>query len=202
MTQINYYTNCFSPKEQKQVEIEEVIEIIKSKKLKPHTDYLRQEQNKEKRNEYKKNKLPAVTFQGTFYERSKDKVIKGSGFATIDIDDYSGDIQKIKQEIIQDPYVAYAFISPSGGLKVIVKIPQTDYDKSYKIIYFQLIEHYNKYNIKADEQTLDISRLCFLSYDPEIYSDENPQEFQVDWDNEIQQPKIKGSKIALSTVIN
>lgn len=173
----NIYSKVTNPKENKLISFDDVFDIIKSDKLKEHTDYLRKEPDKDKRTAYKKKHLSAVTFQGQFSYRAKDKLVKSSGLAIIDIDDYEGDIQPIKEKIIADPFVYCAFVSPSGGLKVVMRIPEVKNDEEYKEIYENLLKHYAKFSPAGDISNKDISRLCFLSYDPDIYVNKEAKVF-------------------------
>lgn len=69
--------------------------------------------------------------------------------------------------LIDDPYIFVAFISPSGnGIKCIINIGQELKAQNFEYIgeYF-----YNKYQVQIDKRVKDESRLCFYSYDPDIY---------------------------------
>ena len=74
----------------------------------------------------------------------------------------------------QDKYSYSVFTSPSGnGLKVLVKIPK---DISNHKNYFLSLEKY--YDCKEfDVACKDISRVCYESYDPDIYVNEDSVEF-------------------------
>ena len=199
---ISYYSKCYTPKERKDITIDGVIDLIKSDKLKQDTNYLRNEKDKKKRDYYKIKNLPAVTFQGKFKTRANNKLESASGLATLDIDHYEGDVTGFKKELACDEHVFLIFISPSGGLKVVIKIPLIKNDGEYKIVYHQLIEYYKKYAPKSDEKTKDISRLCFLSYDPDIYVNLKANDFNVDWKKSPPKPINKeGSKIDLDKVL-
>lgn len=176
-TLVSYYTSTKTPKEQINKSIQEIYNIIKNGDVKEHTDYLRQEKEKKKRQEYKKTKLPAVIFQGVFTQRNNNNIKKPSGLATLDFDDYDGNMQKVKEEIVKDEHVFMAFISPSGGLKVVVRIPEIKEDARYKILYNQIIRKFSKFKVTADKSTKDIARLCYLSYDPDVYLNTDAKEF-------------------------
>lgn len=181
MINLSYYTKCFNSQEQEVKTFTDIIAMIRSTTLKHHTDYLRKETDKEKRDEYKKKHLPCVIFQGVFSQRGNDYLSHASGLACLDIDDYEGDPHKIKAELIKEESVLAVFLSPSGGVKFIVRIPKVKNDQQYKIAYAQLLDHFRKYSPKQDEKTKDISRLCFLSHDPDAYSNQVVPEFEIDW---------------------
>lgn len=164
------------------IDVEQVIEMIKngSENIKKDVDYLRSEKDKDKRDAYKKAHLPILIWGGRFTKRAIHGLNKASGLACIDIDDY-GHGAAAKNKIMKDDYVYCAFLSPSGGLKVVVRIPLVEDQKSYRTAYLQLEQHYSQYGVEIDESNRDISRACFMSYDPHIYVNKEAKEFPVDW---------------------
>ena len=65
----------------------------------------------------------------------------------------------------------YCFVSPSGdGLKVGVRIPLVPNDTTYKK-YWQAIANYyqHRYGVTWDPSGKDICRLCYVSWDPDLY---------------------------------
>lgn len=121
-----------------------------------------------------KGKLPAATFAGTFKQRNTQNLIELSGLTCLDFDYFKSieDVKTFKETIKQDKYVYACFISPSGkGLKVIVKIPK-EID-NYKKYYKALTDHFLCEN--SDLKTHDIPRLCFESYDPDLYINEQSE---------------------------
>ncbi len=177
---ISYYSKCNNPKEQTTKDLREVIELIKKDpKIKKDCEYLRGEKDKSIRSKYKINHLSSVTLAGEFSHRSKKGLIKSSGLACLDIDIYNKDLTELKQEINKNPCVALSFISPSGGLKVVVRIPVVKTAEEYDKSYLELLDEFKKYEPKQDTSTKDISRLCFLSHDPNIYVNDQAKEFIV-----------------------
>jgi len=123
--------------------------------------------NKAKRNELKKQ-LPAICFSGKFTKRSKAAIVDHSGFICIDFDGFIDEWSMLdyRHHLIQDPFSYAVFTSPSGdGLKAVVKIPK---DVNNHVNYFLSLKKY--YDVdEFDNSTKDISRVCFESYDPEVY---------------------------------
>lgn len=123
-----------------------------------------------------KMKLPGACISGKFAHRSTVSLIEYSQFACLDFDKFGSvtDAELIKENIAKDPCCFAAFISPSGkGVKAIIrtKADATKYESYYRAIC-------KKYSdIHLDSKTKDISRLCFESYDPQIYINENAQEW-------------------------
>ncbi len=178
---ISFYSKCNKPEEQKQTTLKKAIEFIKSDKLKKHIENLRNEPNKAKRQQYKFDNLPCLIFQGLFGYRNNENLIKPSGMAIMDIDAYDTDLKPIFEQLKENPHIVAIFKSPSGGLKFVVRIPLVENDKKYKIVYDQLLEAYSIYSPKTDISNKDIARLCFFSYDKDIYVNYDAKEFIVDW---------------------
>lgn len=130
-----------------------------------------------------KKSLPAVCFSGDFASREDEKLLSMSGMMILDIDDLSkAEIKRIKKAIMGADYVVAIFISPSGtGLKVLVAI-DIDSQENFIPAFVQLEEEFkNTYAIKIDPSGKNISRLCYVSYDPDMYiNDGNIIPFQVD----------------------
>lgn len=152
-------------------EVEHILERIKNGASKDLVKRIRKEQRKAERNELKKQ-LPAICFSGVFTKRNDNSIQEHSGLICLDFDGYekSKDMLQDKENITKSPYTYSVFISPSGqGLKVLVKIPQ---DVDNHVNYFNSLQkHYN--NNKFDVTCKNISRVCYESYDPLIYVNEN-----------------------------
>jgi hypothetical protein len=131
--------------------------------------------NKHKRNEIKKL-LPAICFSGKFTKRSKSGIVDHSGFICIDFDGFIDEWSMIdyRDFLMKDKYSYAVFTSPSGdGLKVIVKIPK-DIDNHQN--YFLSLKKY--YDVpEFDNSTKDISRVCYESYDPDMFINEGSEQF-------------------------
>lgn len=125
-----------------------------------------------------KKQLPGACISGSFSHRAKDKMISFSQFACLDFDKFGSvtDAKMIKANISKDPCCFAAFISPSGvGVKAIIR---TAPDSSkYESYYRAICKKYN--DVHLDSKTKDISRLCFESYDPDIYINENAAEWGI-----------------------
>jgi len=115
-----------------------------------------------------KENLPCYTFSGVFSTRSKVGLKKHSGLIALDFDKLGtkDEVHWYKDSVCDDPYVFSAFISPSGdGLKILIKIPPVESDHE---LYFEALKKYFN-NDSLDDSGKDVSRLCFESYDPDIY---------------------------------
>ena len=132
---------------------------------------IRLEKRKPERQELKKQ-LPAICFSGTFNKRTDASLIAHSGIICLDFDGYpkQKELLQDKENLSKNKYVFSVFISPSGnGLKVLVKIPA---DAENHTNYFNSLEKYFN-NPYFDKTSKNISRVCYDSYDPLIYVNEN-----------------------------
>jgi hypothetical protein len=131
---------------------------------------IRMAPNKETKNELKK-KLPAVTISALCdYGHKKSDIIKFTGFIQIDIDDLPNP-EETKNILKEDAHLYVAFTSPGGkGLKCIFFMG----DQEHKQI-FDALKSYlkTKYTIEIDNQVKDESRLCYYSYDPDVFINGN-----------------------------
>jgi hypothetical protein len=113
--------------------------------------------------------LPAVLFSGTFSVRNASGLIQHSGVLCCDLDDLGEQLHKLREQIENDEHVLAVFVSPSGdGLKILIPILADAAQHKNSFIAAQ--EHFRKvYNVELDESGSDVSRLCFLSTDDDIY---------------------------------
>ena len=173
-------------KPNKEIGIKEFIEIIRSDKYKGVCGEIREIQITEKKNkeEVKKErdkiksiKLDYVTIAGIFNERAILKIKEPSGLMCIDIDGLTPEEAKEKKDFLKNnDFVNAIFISPSNeGLKVVVKIPKKKENEEYKEYYKSFAEMTGG---EIDGGACDISRACFMSYDPEAYININSEEWK------------------------
>ena len=70
-----------------------------------------------------KKKLPCYTISCRTTERRADTLEEYSGLMQGDLDNLSGDVEVLRDELFSDPHVEAAFISPSGrGVKLWIKV--------------------------------------------------------------------------------
>lgn len=148
-----------------------ILDRIRSGSSKDLIKRIRAEKNKQERNDLKKL-LPAICFSGIFNKRTDASLIQHSGLICLDFDGYqkTKDLNEDKERMSKNKYVYSVFLSPSGnGLKVLVKIPA---DQDNHINYFNSLEkHFNSQYF--DKTSKNVSRVCYESYDPLIFVNEN-----------------------------
>lgn len=127
-----------------------------------------------------KKALPAFTVSGTFERRSESGLIQHSGFVAIDIDDLH-DINKAQAIVKTDPYIYASFVSVSeNGLCLIVKVdPEQHINR--KVDLFNSFKEYfeQRHDIDIDKLQ-DVSRLRFVSYDPEMFQSSVSRTFRIE----------------------
>ena len=127
--------------------------------------------------------LQTVTPSGIYSNRNQKDFIEHTGIICLDFD-HIADLADFKQKILSDSEIEtlLLFLSPSGaGYKWFVRIPKNVYTH---ISYFNAIKHYVKstYDFEIDNKCKNISRGCYLSYDPDAYLNvDNPKELGSDF---------------------
>jgi hypothetical protein len=134
------------------------------------TDHLRNLTDPKQARQFKSQNFDYCTFSGTFTTRSDKALINHSGLLCIDFDHLTN-IEALFTTLLNDDYfdTQLLFLSPSGtGLKWIIPIDTTTAPHSD---YFTAVANYisKTYHIEVDKSGRDISRACFLPYDPEAY---------------------------------
>jgi hypothetical protein len=167
------------------ISILDALDRIKNGSLKNEINELRVETSKVKKDELKKS-LSAVTFGGEFTTRSKAGLKESSGFMIIDFDKLDNPIE-FRENLKLNDYIYSAWISPSGnGVKALVKIPKVVNSDQYTSYYIAFIDALNEESTDASGK--DISRLCFESYDADLWINEDSQ-LWVEFDSlELEQP--------------
>lgn len=148
----------------------DIYRAIKSKRFEYITHELRMIESHEQARKYKARYFDYVCFSGTFTTRGDKNLQKHSGLLTLDFD-HVPDLAELKTSLLNDSYfeTQLMFTSPSGdGLKWIVSI---DLNKRSHLDWFNAIAYYilMKYALEVDKSGKDVSRACFLCWDPGVY---------------------------------
>jgi len=190
--EITYFKSLRETDKPFYVDIGKAIERIKTGKSRELVEKIRQENDKAGRNLLKKG-LPAILFSGKFSARNDDSLEVHSGIICCDFDGFEDEWEMLeyRHKMINDPYTYSVFTSPSGdGLKVLVKIPT---DKVNHRNYFEsLMEYYNDSHF--DKSCKNESRICYESYDADIFVNENSQVFNTLKNKDYEQYEYKKVK--------
>lgn len=122
-----------------------------------------------------KKRLLAFTVSSSYQGvRKREHLTAYHPLLILDLDKLpQSEIPRLRQLIEQAPYTVACFLSPSGnGLKVIVyaavEIPSCV--ENHRLIYDRMRIWYEwLLGVKIDASGSDAGRLCFVSYDPDLY---------------------------------
>ncbi|AYO57335.1 virulence-associated E family protein [Chryseobacterium sp. 6424] len=176
-----------------QKDILKILDDIKTGTYRNAITYLRKSlaEDKKEAAERAKKSLPAFTPSATFKGGRKMEFLTAyNALVVLDIDKITKEkLTESKEKLAENEFVFAAFTSPSGnGLKIFVKV-STD-KTEHKETFLKLQEYFeNLLQLEIDKSGKDITRLCFFSYDPELYLNENSKEFSVIESRE--QPEIE-----------
>lgn len=120
--------------------------------------------------------------------REDSNLIEHSGFIVLDCDlednwdefKQENKLYSIKRYLMRDDQIAFAFLSPSNyGLKIGVAIDPATPENHNKI--YEAVGDYLKtaHKLVIDPSCKNVSRLCFLSYDPEVYYNPTARPFSI-----------------------
>lgn len=165
------------------IKLFDVFNDIKNGKYKSKINTMRYALHKEDEEKYDELKiqLPAFTPSATFGDSRTQPHLTGySGIVHLDYDHISKEeLPDLVNRVNECEYTLASFISPSAeGLKVFIKV-NTD-ETNHTPIYQQVTDYYNKYGeVKVDGKCKDVTRLCFVSYDEDLYLNENSKVFEL-----------------------
>lgn len=151
--------------------------------------HFKEEGKIEEANELKQN-LHAVTFSATFKSRRLSSLYtEYNSLLVIDIDKLSTkEVWRVKDCLELIPFVACYWMSPSGnGWKGLVVLDYQNKPKSIDVVdmhhwaFLKLEEYFKKtYSIILDSSGKDITRLCFMSWCPDLRVKDQFDRFVID----------------------
>ena len=134
--------------------------------------------NLKKEKSYKGN-LPAVAMGGFLGSISATNYVEDSSEAFMaDIDNIGDRLEEFKKLLSTHPSVIACFISPRGeGLKVLFKVESIKNDAHFKQIFEVIIIECFALDkdLMLDKNCKNVSRLCYVSDDSDIYINYNAQ---------------------------
>lgn len=119
--------------------------------------------------------------------RRKENFLNTERFL-IDIDhlsEYEIDPEQLRKKLKSDPRVELFFSSPSGdGLKVLFRLKNKISDSSYYALFYKAfcLSLNQEYQLGAaiDTKTHDVTRCCFVSFDPDTYYNPKAEQIEVE----------------------
>lgn len=141
-----------------------------------------------------KSHLPAVTFSGYFEGAHKaENIKKYTNLIIVDIDDVTKvQALKIRKKVSNNRHTLAIWLSPSArGVKILIKI---DGNPKVHKHWFNSVMYYleEEFELEIDKSGSDVSRLCYLSHDPDIYINPDSEVFRIEYKPpKIEHPKAK-----------
>jgi hypothetical protein len=171
----------------------DIIADIKSGRWSGPVEAVRRAQKNDNkaRSDRLKKKLAAIMFSGKFSQRDAKHLLYHSGVLCADLDGLNEKLARVRSSIEADPFTFATFTSPTGtGLKVLYRIPANleIHDAAFHIVARHLQD---RHSAKADHTCKDVSRLCFVSHDPDLYLnlDSEPIRCDIDHTDNIRQSR-------------
>jgi hypothetical protein len=153
--------------------IDQSLERIRSGVIKDKIEHLRSIDDLKRARIYKTETLPCILFSGKFSTRKDNGILEHSGFCILDFDHINP--LKYKQELKKFPWIYAMFVSPSGdGLKVVARIRANI--GSHRDMFLAIKRELSGFD-GFDKTSINISRVCFESWDADIYINAGAIEF-------------------------
>jgi hypothetical protein len=173
MSKVTIFKDANEVTDPKYISLQSALGRIKEGKSKETVEKIRSlPKDSDEVGELKKT-LPSVVFGGVAGRVGKTK--KGGDTYRLDscitehsgvfITDFDGvdDPEHKKEQLRQDPYILAAWVSPTLGVKALVRCPPNI--QNHPLYYNAFLDRYPE----LDPTSKNIGRLCFESYDPDIY---------------------------------
>ncbi|PCH69129.1 MAG: virulence protein E [Bacteroidetes bacterium] len=176
--QFSYFKNPITNTHPYQeINLSQLYEVIHNPKyFKERTEKLRNIENEDGQQIYKRRNFDYVTFSGTFTYHNDRSLSAHTGYICLDFDEID-DCGDLKQRLLKDEEVEteMLFISPSGGgLKWIVQVDiqhSIEECKEDHLSYFEALEYHilDTYDIPIDKSGKNVSRACYIPHDPDVF---------------------------------
>jgi len=108
--------------------------------------------------------------------------------------------EQLKTKLVDDPRILLMFTSPGeDGLKILFRLNEKMYDAArYSLFYRAFVDTFStRYELQqvADTRTSDVTRACFISFDPDAFYNPNavpvvPEDF-MDFNNFLEIKQLK-----------
>jgi hypothetical protein len=116
-----------------------------------------------------KMELPGFLPSGTFSTRNNNALVEYSGILCADLDSLGDRLTAIRNTLKDMPFVRAIALSPSGdGLKVFFNVINDPlrHEDSFRNIKIGIRE---SLEVDIDEKCKDLARICFFTYDPDLW---------------------------------
>ena len=169
-----------------------ILDHIQSGMLKKEIEWVRSALPDRSEYARRKKNLPAVTFgccvkyRGLGINPKNPKsgphnLISTTCLIVLDFDHITDKIKTIKQKFNNDLTILAYFESPGGdGLKVLQYTEKIHTPDDHLLFYYATENYFQSvYGLKPDPACKDLARLCYLSYDPDLYLNRHAHPFNI-----------------------
>ena len=122
-----------------------------------------------------KLELPGFLPSGTFSKRDNGSLIEYSGILCADADSLGDRLPSIREMLKTLPFVRAVALSPSGdGLKIFFNVIKdaSRHEDSFRAIRDNMLG----IDVEIDDKCKDLARICFLTWDPDLWVREEGNE--------------------------
>ncbi len=162
-----------------------VLQHIQEGRYRPYVEQLQRLRTTRGEEAYATAKRHSTAFTpaGAFTARNNASLETPSGCLNLDIDDLP-DLDHARALLGADPSLLYMFLSPSGtGLKLGIHVSgYTDaatYRHAWLAVERYLVQTYPDLAVSNDRACKDVARLCYMSWDPDLYCNTAAVPFRV-----------------------
>jgi hypothetical protein len=177
---VSFYSRSQDTATDQLLELADVLADIKDGRWQAEVEAVRKEPPGSPAYDLAKKDLPNFTASGTFTARKDAALLAHSGLLCLDIDakgaNATVDFAATRLAIEADSYTYACFASVGGrGLCTLVPIPTDDHKGSFRALaaYYQ-----QAYGVAVDQACKNVSRIRFISYDPQLYLNELAATFE------------------------
>ena len=163
----------------REVTLAEIVCLIRDdQRVKEQTEkyrYLRSLPTGKKEAGHVKSGTPCFAVPVLFEKgKSDEHIVSWTGLTLADFDHLPPDeVESLKRKAANDPHTLLAYTTISGeGLRIIVrvKLPETDPDKRYPILFSAVNRHYEQLlGYEADAKCKNATRLSGVAHDPKLF---------------------------------
>ena len=150
----------------------QVYQYLRGNSARTTTEELRKLTDKNERRAYKSSHFDYVTFSGVFSYCNDASLVSHSRLLCIDLDDLGDRVEELFRTLMDHPMTLLLFHSPGGcGLKWVIEIDlaKCDHKTWFTAIRNYLMMTFRLSDSQVDKSCSNVSRGCFLGYDPDAY---------------------------------
>jgi len=169
-TRVSIFKNLYKSKDVPYiVTLSKIVERIKKGTSKDNIEKIRTSETKEQKDSFKRN-LPSILFSGEFTERNGNGLKNHSGLMVVDFDKYPSKEIMLNEfnSLKNNKHFVLLFISPSGnGIKGVIRVNNNLTKETHPKVFKAFQKQFNLDYFDIANSNID--RVCFESYDPNIY---------------------------------